>query len=282
MSEYSNSSKDYHILSTFWLKIIGMFSMIIDHIGVFYERDYMHIPSYNVDIQIALRGIGRLSFIIFAFLTVEGVLHSRKPLLYLSKLLALSLIVDLSYLIISREYIGNPITTLFIGGLIVYLLNKKEWYYKLLSLLPIAYTLLITFEVIPLRMDYALYGVITIVLFYFSKLISNFVLKIVSSNYGLDENTFMNSPLKKTLDGAVLSILFISYSLIVYFVNPIWNGTPIFSDMMYIQIYSIFALIPIILYNGKRGYDKPWFKYGCYAFYPIHIIIIYLIFTFLV
>ena len=36
------------------------------------------------------------------------------------------------------------------------------------------------------------------------------------------------------------------------------------------------AFIPILFYNGKRGFIKGWMKYLFYAFYPVHIYIIYL------
>ena len=42
-----------------------------------------------------------------------------------------------------------------------------------------------------------------------------------------------------------------------------------------LQIYSLFSLIPIMLYNGKKG---PSFKYFFYAFYPLHMLAIYIIF----
>lgn len=42
-----------------------------------------------------------------------------------------------------------------------------------------------------------------------------------------------------------------------------------------IQIYACLAVIPMLLYNGKRG---PSLKYFFYAFYPLHLFILYLIF----
>lgn len=36
------------------------------------------------------------------------------------------------------------------------------------------------------------------------------------------------------------------------------------------------AFIPVMLYNGERGFaKKKWIKYSFYAFYPLHLIIIY-------
>ena len=43
------------------------------------------------------------------------------------------------------------------------------------------------------------------------------------------------------------------------------------------QSFAVFALIPIWLYNGKQGYHSKWFRYFCYAFYPAHILILWLI-----
>lgn len=43
------------------------------------------------------------------------------------------------------------------------------------------------------------------------------------------------------------------------------------------------AFIPIMLYNGKRGFAKnKWAKYAFYAFYPAHLMIIYLLKVFVV
>lgn len=272
------SKKDYHVLSSFYLKIIGMITMIIDHIGVFYEMNHDYFPSYSIDVTTTLRIIGRISFIIFAFLVVEGVQHSRKPWLYLLQLLGLSIIMDLGYLIIHGQYIGNPITTLFLGGVAIYALEQKKWYIKLLSLFPIGITLLIAFNLIPLLADYDIYGMCTILIFYFGQKLALIVIKGVTNQYGLDYDSFKEGTYGLTLKNAVPVILFITFALVIYFVDPIWNETGFFTDINTIQVYAIFGTIPLLFYSGKRGYNKPWFKWGCYAFFPLHIIIIFLVF----
>ena len=43
------------------------------------------------------------------------------------------------------------------------------------------------------------------------------------------------------------------------------------------QGFAILSLIPIWLYFGRQGYHRKWFKYFCYAFYPVHMLILALI-----
>ena len=48
-----------------------------------------------------------------------------------------------------------------------------------------------------------------------------------------------------------------------------------------IQLFAIVAGAFILLYNGYRGYNKKWFQYGSYLYYPLHMAILYLIFSLL-
>ena len=43
------------------------------------------------------------------------------------------------------------------------------------------------------------------------------------------------------------------------------------------QSLALLALIPIWLYKGERGYHSRWFKWFCYAFYPAHLMILYIV-----
>ena len=273
-----------HFLNAFHLKIIGIISMIFDHIIVVFEMvDKIDlVPFFSINLVTIFRIIGRFSFIIFAFLTVEGILKSSNKIKYLSRLGILAVSMDLLLYIATGNYFGNPITTLFLGALTIYFLESKPLWKKFLSILPITYVLLISLEVIPLYCDYDLYGLCTIMIFYIGYLLSNLISKFIIKSYQLDEETFENSSYKLSLRNTLSSILFLGFAMIIYFINPIWNNKGLFTEMNSIQAYAIFALIPILLYNGKRGYNKKWFKYGSYIFFPLHLIIIYLITLFVV
>lgn len=276
--------KSYQFINGFTLKIIGYISMIIDHFMVVLItlNKQNNLSWYNENTYTIFRIIGRFSFIIFCFLLVEGMIHTKSPIKYLARLLGISLAMDLAYFILFRQYIGNPITTLFVGGLMVYFLEKTPKYFKLLSLVPIGVTVLTALDIIPLKYDYNLYGICTIAIFYLGYKLSNLIAKNVITLQGLDEDTFMNSSYFLTLRNATSSILFITYSLIIYFLNPVWNSHGLFSNMMSIQIYSIFTCVLFMFYNGQRGYNAKWFKYSSYLFFPLHMVILYLIINFLI
>ena len=43
------------------------------------------------------------------------------------------------------------------------------------------------------------------------------------------------------------------------------------------QGFAVFALIPIWLYGGRKGKSSKALQYGFYAFYPVHMLVLYLI-----
>ncbi len=43
------------------------------------------------------------------------------------------------------------------------------------------------------------------------------------------------------------------------------------------QGLAVPALIPIWLYNGRQGPHSKRIRYACYAFYPVHMLVLYLL-----
>ena len=265
-----------NILSAFWLKIIAMITMIFDHIGaiILFHYSINEPSSFLASLYEPFRIIGRFSFIILAFLVVDGVKHTSNKIKYLSRILILSLVMTLGELCFTHTYSGNPITTLFLGALTIVLLNLPK-FYKLTACIPCIYVILSDLNIIPFKNEYGIYGFFLIIGFYLSLVVSKFLLEYYSSVNNLDIEIFANEQMIHKYRLIISCIFIFSYNLAWYLIYPSWNNIPLID--MSLQVYSTFAIFPLFIYSGKRGYNSKWFQYGCYIFFPAHILIIYFI-----
>lgn len=265
-----------NILSAFWLKIIAMITMIFDHIGaiILFHYSINEPSSFLASLYEPFRIIGRFSFIILAFLVVDGVKHTSNKIKYLSRLLILSLVMTLGELCFTHTYSGNPITTLFLGALTIVLLNLPK-FYKLTACIPCIYVILSDLNIIPFKNEYGIYGFFLIIGFYLCLVVSKFLLEYYSSVNNLDIEIFANEQMIHKYRLIISCIFIFSYNLAWYLIYPSWNNIPLID--MSLQVYSTFAIFPLFIYSGKRGYNSKWFQYGCYIFFPAHILIIYFI-----
>ena len=265
-----------NILSAFWLKIIAMVTMIFDHIGaiILFHYSINEPSSFLASLYEPFRIIGRFSFIILAFLIVDGVKHTSNKIKYLSRLLILSLVMTLGELCFTHTYSGNPITTLFLGALTIVLLNLPK-FYKLTACIPCIYVILSDLNIIPFKNEYGIYGFFLIIGFYLCLVGSKFLLEYYSSVNNLDIEIFANEQMIHKYRLIISCIFIFSYNLAWYLIYPSWNNIPLID--MSLQVYSTFAIFPLFIYSGKRGYNSKWFQYGCYIFFPAHILIIYFI-----
>ena len=265
-----------NILSAFWLKIIAMVTMIFDHIGaiILFHYSINEPSSFLASLYEPFRIIGRFSFIILAFLVVDGVKHTSNKIKYLPRLLILSLVMTLGELCFTHTYSGNPITTLFLGALTIVLLNLPK-FYKLTACIPCIYVILSDLDIIPFKNEYGIYGFFLIIGFYLSLVGAKFLLEYYSSVNNLDIEIFANEQMIHKYRLIISCIFIFSYNLAWYLIYPSWNNIPLID--MSLQVYSTFAIFPLFIYSGKRGYNSKWFQYGCYIFFPAHILIIYFV-----
>ncbi len=267
------ADKQLSFTNSIFLKIIGIITMTFDHFAkmvTFFKPNLLNQTTIDI-----FKIIGRISFPIFAFLVVEAMIHSKNKILYLLRLFLLSFSCDLIFFLVSKEYWGNPITTLFLGGLTIYFLQSKKVYIKLLAFIPIIYTLLISFNVIPLLAMYDLYGLVLILLFYSSIYLSKEFCEQYSKIYYLDYDVFSNkySFISRKFISVLLLVVF---TILVWAINPKYQDVNIFIDDPITQLYSFLAIIFLLIYNGKKGYNKSWIKYLFYLYFPLHLVVIYL------
>jgi hypothetical protein len=65
----------------------------------------------------------------------------------------------------------------------------------------------------------------------------------------------------KKLDNNFVSVLALGIGLL-----------PLINEVGFVQKYSLLALVPLLLYSGKRG--KLRMKYFFYIFYPLHLVVL--------
>ena len=277
--------RDFKVLDGFILKILAIVFMTLDHIGVF-----LHQYENCQDFATILRILGRLAFPLFIFLLVEGIRHTKSIGKYFLRLGILGLVFLIGqiifYFAISKDMSGitNPIIDLLLTALTVYLLKRKDKL-SFLAILPVAFTILvlivqnkeittlheITWLPYFIRPDYSIYGPLLGIGFYYSYELAP---KFLRSNEGTKD--LVGTTFEQTTVNVMCAVVLIILTTALIFVDR--NAIYTYFSMPW-QIYSLFTFIPILFYSGKRGYNAKWFQYGCYIYFPVHLIIIYLIFA---
>ena len=180
---------------------------------------------------------------------------------------------------------GNNKTLLLLySWFLLYFLKRKDKY-SFFSIIPFAWafvTMLVrNYELNNLthlswwpffiRPDYTLYGPLLGIGFYYANELAILFLK---SNEGTQNwtNTTYERTTKNIISAGFLIILTVAFA----FMDK--QGLHLVFSIPW-QIYSLFAFIPILFYSGKRGYNAKWFQYGCYIYFPAHLILIFLIFS---
>ena len=287
------------VLSSFWLKIVALLTMTIDHVG------YM-LQGYGIyPLGYIFRIIGRLALPLFCFMIAEGAIHTKNFNRYALRLgimaSAVSLIIIGSNEIpffrnagLSMRDEGVIFVDLLLGAVSVYLLRQKKWYIKLLAILPLAYGVasFVATELdfcgcygevlwMPyfMRGQYGWFSILLIIGFYFAHYLAQAFIKFASSIMQIPYEAYEGSNFERNTLNVMSVIVLIFVSMLYYLVciltpdkYAFWMG---FEDM---QLYAILAGVFILLYNGLRGYNKKWFQYGSYIYYLLHMLIIGIIF----
>lgn len=184
---------------------------------------------------------GRLAFPLYAFLLTEGYVHTKDLKKYYYRMIIFAIISQIPFMLF-RTLVGewkmlNIMFTLLLGLVAITVYDKEKR--KYISI-PIIILLIMMGKL--LKVDYGWYGVTTVILLYMLK------------NY------------KSYIPFSYLLLL------IVYYYSRIKSfnfGTEI---ILYI-LFSWSSTFIMMIYNGKEGKKL---KYFYYIFYPLHMIVIYL------
>lgn len=239
-------------MTSFVLKIIALITMFIDHSG------YVFVGSFSF-----CNFIGRIAFPIFAFQISEGYKHTKNLKKYFLRLGIFALISQIPFSLFSFKYHGgnililNVFFTLFLGLLSIYLYNHTiKSFHKsnannsstgaltiICQIVGIIIVLLLAYVAELLNTDYGFWGVLVVFTFY-----------------------LFNS--KKL----IMTIAFFILCMAKYFIPYI---SSVFSfTYLVLGLCTFLPIVFITLYNGKQG---PKIKYLLYIFYPLHLLILYLL-----
>lgn len=192
--------------------------------------------------------IGRLAFPIFAFQSTEGYVHTKNFKKYIIKLLIFACISQIPFMLFLSTFTNdifslNVLFTFILGLLAIYLYDKSS--NKFLGFL---FVLILGIIAEFIKSDYGIYGIFLMFVFYILK----------------------NKRILMILSSIVLMILFYgSYMLKFPDLKIIY--------LLY-MVFSCLSLLFIGFYNNKEG---PKAKYLFYIFYPLHLIVLYIISKFL-
>ena len=245
-------------INSFTLHILAMIFMLSDHLWIIF------FPN-----QLWLYALGRLTFPIFAFMIVEGFFRTKNRKKYLIRIFIFAIISEIPFNLFSSLAMrkvtmlfypyNNVLWTFLIALCGLNLLEEIENFKNLDKVIRFLEKITISFISIMMayliKSDYLGYGVITVLIFYFFR----------EKNY---RNIFFQA---------------VSIAILNIFIMPEYEfpfnffGKEIFIK---VQIFAIFSLPIIWLYNGKQGIHNNFIKYVFYFFYPLHLLLIVAIYLY--
>lgn len=310
-------------LNSFALKIIGMILMAFDHIGAMGTMSY---PSGSTAYQVfyVFRIIGRLAFPLFIFFLAEGLRYTKDRDKYMMRLAILWVAITLVQVIAIQTglYSGRmppqAFTDLLMCGLVIYLIEKKKVWQKILVILPLAYIILgyacdiseryctihymssdwTTFFPYFLRCDYSVYGLLMLLGFYYGRPLARKVTaffleasaplpplkiengKVVEEEVKEEEKTDFDVEATNEFRTLLntINIAVIIVVNVIFYAISRIDGGAYDPFIMNFQTWAMLSAIFLVFYNGQLGYHATWWKWFEYLFYPVHLGLIYLIF----
>lgn len=240
--------KTRYDVSSFGLHVLAMAFMLCDHLwaALFPAAEWLTCA-------------GRLAYPIFAFMIVEGYAHTSSLRRYMLRLLLGAAVSEIPFNLmyggsLFYPFHQNVLWTFLISLLMIILIEKCRAKFKpAVSLILSGLIVLLGYAAGYAAMaDYYGEGVLTVLMFYF----------------------FRTPNMKNRLIQLILM-----YILNVELLGGYSYEFTLFGRIFEIpqQGFALLSLIPIWLYRGRQGFRNKAFGYFCYAFYPVHMLLLFLV-----
>ena len=303
-------TKKYLFINNLTLKIIGTILMTLAHIGLFLSLFESNSDHQIYIISTLFTYIGSLAFPIFVFLILEGINKTSNIKKYLLRMVIMALIIAIAVPIITIvasslsssnldiisliTKFGNIFIDLSLYILISILIKNikdknKYDFISIFALIIVFIFYLVTYllKIGVIEINSALYlyigalmpqySIFGLALFLCAKLAYYLYERKVNS---IDPNFKETNPSRFYLSKNIIyCILLVLFSILSYIFTYIGNYLGV--DNV-VSTYILLASIFIVFYNYKLGYKSKIIKYSFYVYYPLHIVLIYLIFSLLI
>lgn len=254
-------------ISSSTLHIIAMALMLCDHLCMTLLGN-----------QMWLHYIGRIAYPIFAFMLVEGFRHTSNIKKYLLRMLVFALISEIPFdLMCGGTWLfptqQNVMFTFIISMLLMLLMEQpKKIKNKTVKLIVFAIT-----SIFALILGF-LIGTITMVDYFGGGIVMVLCFYLFQEDRILSFEVNLNDSKRRMLVVIINRIAqaFCVWQICNEMIGGLCANITVFGKTyeVVVESFGILALIPIWLYNGKKGINSKAFKYICYAFYPAHILIL--------
>ena len=234
-------------ISTFGLHLLAMGLMLCDHIWA----TLPHMPLW-------LTGLGRIAFPVFAFLIAQGHVHTRDVKQYRKRLLILAVVTEIPFNLMCSGSVVYPfhqnvIWTFLLASVCIGFWEKAAAGKTVPSVLAAAAMTLVGYLAgYILFVDYHGEGILMVLVFW--------LLRGSRWYHRLGQAACLYWINVEMLKGQMLLL-------------PLAGKTV----EVPLQGLALLALIPIWLYRGRQGPHGKAVKLFNYAFYPVHMLILWLI-----
>lgn len=225
-------------MSVFTIKLLAILFMIIDHVGsIFFPQ------------IIWFRIIGRLAFPLFAWLIANGAYHTTNIKRYLLRLFIVAVIAQTPYILAFQQTYPtfwdlNVVFSFCLGLFAIMVIRKTKDIALSVCIACLCVACAAWFNI-----DYGITGVLSIICFYF--FFHDFKKMLISQ-----------------------SILYIVPFWLPVLLQLAQTQTITQNAVNMVEPFGLLSLFFIYQYNGKLGKRM---QYLFYIFYPLHLVLLYLL-----